>query len=216
MIPYLFQMSEVRKNTCTGLHQLPPAAGHLLQSVPWGKTGAWFVQGFICNFHTFSPFVRCQLGVICLRQAFGYSSVFCGQWHCMVKGVRRYSNSPTKRWCLRKKIKKPGVHVFLSRQAHIYTCHDISMFRMSGLETPRFAKQLGRTGLFHKCQCILALALLWASTTDRVLDSACEQRPERHPHGYWMTDMKPELVENYISRQAGKGILGGSSHLTRG
>ena len=27
------------------------------------------------------------MGVICLRQAFGYSSVFCGQWHYMVKGV---------------------------------------------------------------------------------------------------------------------------------
>lgn len=45
----------------------------------------------------------------------------------------------------------------------------------------------------------------FAKQLGRILDSACEQRPERHPHGYWMTDMKPELVENYISRQVTAG-----------
>eukprot|EP00434_Breviolum_minutum_P016559 symbB.v1.2.014599.t1/scaffold1071.1/size202461/12 len=45
----------------------------------------------------------------------------------------------------------------------------------------------------------------FAKQLGRILDSACEQRPRRHPHGYWKTSMKHDHVQNYVSRQVSAG-----------
>ena len=48
-------------------------------------------------------------------------------------------------------------------------------------------------------------ATLYFALNSRILDSACERRPRRHAHGYWMTSIKHDQVENFISRQMSSG-----------